>query len=172
MFDLAQGYRDRGMAAYSEVQERKLASEAQCYTATRHQREVGTGYFGAVAVSGGTASTTAMAASTETAQFKKPAPKPPSKFVFSHNDDRGPLPGPDFFGGANRSYGGRVTPPVPVVVGQFEFRLVTQLGHCSQCATPCLKQAWGAIMPQSQQPRTVPARRLFFDSRGCVRAAD
>jgi isocitrate/methylisocitrate lyase len=75
MFDLAQGYRDRGMAAYSEVQEREFASEAQGYSATRHQREVGTGYFDAiaVAVSGGTASTTAMGASTETAQFKKPA---------------------------------------------------------------------------------------------------
>jgi isocitrate lyase len=74
MFDLAQGYRDRGMAAYSELQQREFASEAQGYTATRHQREVGTGYFDAVtvAVAGGAASTTAMGASTETAQFKKP----------------------------------------------------------------------------------------------------
>ena len=75
MFDLAQGYRDRGMAAYSELQQREFASEAQGYTATRHQREVGTGYFDAVtvAVTGGAASTTAMGASTEAAQFKKPA---------------------------------------------------------------------------------------------------
>jgi len=75
MFDLAQGYRDRGMAAYSEVQQREFASESQGYSATRHQREVGTGYFDAVtvAVTGGAASTTAMSASTETAQFKKPA---------------------------------------------------------------------------------------------------
>jgi isocitrate lyase len=75
MFDLAQGYRDRGMAAYSELQQREFASEAHGYTATRHQREVGTGYFDAVtvAVTGGAASTTAMGASTETAQFKKPA---------------------------------------------------------------------------------------------------
>jgi len=75
MFDLAQGYRDRGMAAYSELQQREFASEAQGYTATRHQREVGTGYFDAVtvAVTGGAASTIAMGASTETAQFKKPA---------------------------------------------------------------------------------------------------
>jgi isocitrate lyase len=75
MFDLAQGYRDRGMAAYSELQQREFASEAQGYSATRHQREVGTGYFDAVAlaISGGAASTTAMGASTETAQFKKPA---------------------------------------------------------------------------------------------------
>jgi isocitrate lyase len=75
MFDLAQGYRDRGMAAYSELQQEEFASEAQGYTATRHQREVGTGYFDAVtvAVTGGAASTTAMGASTETAQFKKPA---------------------------------------------------------------------------------------------------
>jgi isocitrate lyase len=75
MFELAQGYRDRGMAAYSELQQREFASEAHGYTATRHQREVGTGYFDAVtvAVTGGAASTTAMGASTETAQFKKPA---------------------------------------------------------------------------------------------------
>jgi isocitrate lyase len=75
MFDLAQGYRDRGMAAYSELQAEEFASEAQGYTATRHQREVGTGYFDAVtvAVTGGAASTTAMGASTEAAQFKKPA---------------------------------------------------------------------------------------------------
>jgi isocitrate lyase len=75
MFDLAQGYHDRGMAAYSELQQREFASEAQGYSATRHQREVGTGYFDAVAlaISGGAASTTAMGASTETAQFKKPA---------------------------------------------------------------------------------------------------
>ena len=75
MFDLAQGYRDHGMAAYSELQQREFASEARGYTATRHQREVGTGYFDAVtvAVTGGAASTIAMGASTETAQFKKPA---------------------------------------------------------------------------------------------------
>ena len=76
MFDLAQGYRDRGMAAYSELQQEEFASEAQGYTATRHQREVGTGYFDAVtvAVTGGAASTTAMGASTETAQFKGKKP--------------------------------------------------------------------------------------------------
>jgi isocitrate lyase len=71
MFDLATGYRDRGMAAYSDLQQAEFASEATGYTATRHQREVGTGYFDLVskAVSGGTSSTTAMAGSTETAQF-------------------------------------------------------------------------------------------------------
>ena len=45
MFELARGYRDRGMAAYSELQQAEFASEADGYTATRHQREVGTGYF-------------------------------------------------------------------------------------------------------------------------------
>jgi isocitrate lyase len=76
MFDLARGYRDRGMAAYSELQQEEFASEAHGYTATRHQREVGTGYFDAVtvAVTGGAASTTAMGASTETAQFKAKRP--------------------------------------------------------------------------------------------------
>ena len=71
MFELASGYRDRGMAAYSELQAAEFASEASGYTATRHQREVGTGYFDqvAMAISGGTASTAAMQESTETAQF-------------------------------------------------------------------------------------------------------
>ena len=71
MFELASGYRDRGMAAYSELQAAEFASEASGYTATRHQREVGTGYFDqvAMAISGGTASTAAMQELTETAQF-------------------------------------------------------------------------------------------------------
>ena len=71
MFELASGYRDRGMAAYSELQQAEFASETAGYTATRHQREVGTGYFDAIAtaVSGGLASTVALTESTETAQF-------------------------------------------------------------------------------------------------------
>ena len=71
MFRLAKGYKERGMAAYSELQQAEFASEAEGYTATRHQREVGTGWFDAVAVaaSGGRSSTTAMAGSTETEQF-------------------------------------------------------------------------------------------------------
>ena len=70
-FQLAKGYRERGMAAYSELQEAEFASEVDGYTATKHQREVGTGYFDAVsvAVSGGTSSTTAMGESTEADQF-------------------------------------------------------------------------------------------------------
>jgi isocitrate lyase len=60
------------MAAYSELQQAEFASESAGYTATRHQREVGTGYFDqvSVAITGGQSSTTAMAESTETAQFK------------------------------------------------------------------------------------------------------
>ena len=75
MFELARGYRDRGMAAYSELQQAEFASEADGYTATRHQREVGTGYFDAVslAITGGASSTTAMSESTETAQFRPAA---------------------------------------------------------------------------------------------------
>ncbi len=71
MFQLARGYAARGMAAYSELQQAEFASEADGYTATRHQREVGTGWFDAVAVtaSGGRSSTTAMGGSTETEQF-------------------------------------------------------------------------------------------------------
>ena len=71
MFELASGYRDRGMAAYSELQQAEFASEAVGYTATRHQREVGTGYFDAIAtaISAGQASTVALRESTEAAQF-------------------------------------------------------------------------------------------------------
>jgi isocitrate lyase len=71
MFDLARGYRDRGMAAYAGLQQAEFAAEAEGYTATRHQREVGVGYFDAVAsaISGGKSSTTALAGSTEAEQF-------------------------------------------------------------------------------------------------------
>jgi isocitrate lyase len=71
MFELASGYRERGMAAYSELQQAEFASEAMGYTATRHQREVGTGYFDAIAtaISAGQASTVALRESTEAAQF-------------------------------------------------------------------------------------------------------
>jgi isocitrate lyase len=71
MYELARGYAERGMAAYAELQRAEFAAEAAGYTATKHQREVGTGYFDEVAqvVSGGSSSTTALAGSTETAQF-------------------------------------------------------------------------------------------------------
>ena len=71
MFELAGDYKQRGMAAYSELQQAEFASESAGYTATRHQREVGTGYFDAIAsaVSGGQASTVALKESTEAAQF-------------------------------------------------------------------------------------------------------
>jgi isocitrate lyase len=71
MFRLARGYRERGMAAYSELQEAEFAAEADGYTATKHQREVGTGYFDAVAqiIAGGESSTTALSGSTEAEQF-------------------------------------------------------------------------------------------------------
>lgn len=71
MFKLAHDYRDNGMAAYSKLQQAEFADETLGYTATKHQREVGTGYFDEVSqvISGGTSSTTAMKGSTETAQF-------------------------------------------------------------------------------------------------------
>lgn len=71
MFELASGYRDRGMAAYSELQQAEFASEKYGYEATRHQREVGTGYFDEVSqvITGGTSSTTALTGSTEEEQF-------------------------------------------------------------------------------------------------------
>jgi isocitrate/methylisocitrate lyase len=73
MFDLAQGYAAEGMSAYVRLQEQEFGLEELGYTATRHQREVGAGYFDAVleAVTGGQSSTLALKGSTEEAQFEK-----------------------------------------------------------------------------------------------------
>jgi isocitrate lyase len=72
MFDLAAGYSQEGMSAYVKLQEHEFALEEQGYTATRHQREVGAGYFDAVleAITGGESSTLALRGSTEEAQFE------------------------------------------------------------------------------------------------------
>ena len=71
MFELARAYHARDMMAYADLQDREFAAESAGYTATRHQREVGTGYFDAVSevVSEGLASTLALRGSTESAQF-------------------------------------------------------------------------------------------------------
>jgi isocitrate lyase len=71
MFNLAYEYRREGMAAYSRLQQAEMIAEHRGYTATRHQREVGTGYFDEVreVISGGAASTAALAESTEAHQF-------------------------------------------------------------------------------------------------------
>ena len=69
LFRLAKGYRERGMPAYVELQEREFALEEDGYTATRHQREVGAGYFDAVLQAVGESSTLALTGSTEEAQF-------------------------------------------------------------------------------------------------------
>ena len=71
MYQLAHDYKDRGMAAYSELQQAEFAAEKIGYTATKHQREVGTGYFDAVSqvIAGGNSSTLALEGSTEKEQF-------------------------------------------------------------------------------------------------------
>jgi len=71
MFDLARGYSQRGMEAYVELQEAEFSMESDGYTATRHQREVGAGYFDQVSqvITGGVSSTLALDGSTEEAQF-------------------------------------------------------------------------------------------------------
>jgi isocitrate lyase len=71
MFELASGYREEGMTAYARLQTAEFEAESRGYTATKHQREVGTGYFDAVAeaLSGGLSSTLALEGSTEAAQF-------------------------------------------------------------------------------------------------------
>ncbi len=71
MYELARGYRDRQMSAYVSLQEAEFAAESSGYTATKHQREVGAGYFDDVTqvVTSGTSSITALAGSTEEAQF-------------------------------------------------------------------------------------------------------
>jgi len=71
MFQLARDYAARGMSAYAELQEAEFAAESDGYTATKHQREVGTGYFDEITqlVAGGSASTVALTESTEASQF-------------------------------------------------------------------------------------------------------
>lgn len=71
MFELARGYKDEGMAAYSKLQQAEFGAAEYGYTAVKHQREVGTSYFDAISqiISGGQSSTTAMSGSTERAQF-------------------------------------------------------------------------------------------------------
>jgi len=76
MFELARSYREEGMTAYARLQAAEFESERFGYTATRHQQEVGTGYFDAVieAISGDSVSTLALTGSTEAAQFQAPIP--------------------------------------------------------------------------------------------------
>jgi isocitrate lyase len=71
MFNLARAYKDNGMSAYAELQQAEFAEERHGYSATRHQREVGTGYFDEVSqvISAGQSSTTALRGSTESEQF-------------------------------------------------------------------------------------------------------
>jgi len=73
MFELARQYRDEGMSAYSRMQQSEFAAEDFGYTATKHQHEVGTGYFDEVmkVITNGQSSTTALAGSTEAAQFSR-----------------------------------------------------------------------------------------------------
>ena len=72
MFNLARDYRDHGMAAYAVLQEAEFAAERDGYSATKHQRELGTGYFDLVAqiIADGKSSTTALNDSTEAEQFR------------------------------------------------------------------------------------------------------
>jgi isocitrate lyase len=75
MVELARGYAASAMTAYVELQEREFAAEKDGYTATRHQREVGAGYFDQVleTVTGGQSSTLALKGSTEESQFEAKA---------------------------------------------------------------------------------------------------
>jgi isocitrate lyase len=73
MFELARGYKAHQMSAYVSLQQAEFAAEAHGYTATKHQREVGAGYFDAITqtVTGGTSSITSLTGSTEEQQFHK-----------------------------------------------------------------------------------------------------
>src|SRR5919199_953102 len=88
MFELAHNYRDKGMAAYSELQQAEFAAEKDGYTATKHQHEVGTGYFDEVArvIAGGDCDTAALAGSTEAEQFHQ--------YNDADDDPHRDLPGP------------------------------------------------------------------------------
>jgi len=91
MFELARAYRQSGMTAYSRLQEKEFSREHQYgYEGVKHQRFVGTGYFDAVqqAITNGTASTTALEGSTETAQFTDTRPAP----YAGHGPDAGCQP--------------------------------------------------------------------------------
>jgi len=81
MFELARGYKSQQMTAYVKLQQAEFAAESSGYSATKHQREVGAGYFDAVtqAVSGGSSSITALAGSTEEQQFEAPRAAPPQR---------------------------------------------------------------------------------------------
>jgi len=81
MFELARGYKSQQMTAYVKLQQAEFAAESSGYSATKHQREVGAGYFDAVtqAVSGGNSSITALAGSTEEQQFEAPRAAPPQR---------------------------------------------------------------------------------------------
>ena len=73
MFELAKGYNEKQMTAYVKLQEAEFNAEKDGYTATKHQREVGTGYFDEVTqvITGGSSSVTALSGSTEEEQFDK-----------------------------------------------------------------------------------------------------
>src|ERR687886_755107 len=88
MFQPGRNYRDRGMTAYSELQQAEVAAEKHGYTATKHQREVGAGYFDDVTqvISGGVSSTTALTGSTEEQQF--------NQYNDADDDPHRDLPGP------------------------------------------------------------------------------
>ena len=75
MYELAHAYKDKGMTAYSALQNAEFAAEEKGYTAHRHQREVGASWFDAISVAakGGASSTTALVNSTEEAQFTSQA---------------------------------------------------------------------------------------------------
>jgi isocitrate lyase len=90
MFELARGYKDRGMEAYSQLQQKEFACEASGYEAAKHQQFVGTGYFDLVTqvVAGGLASTTALNGSTEAEQFftMPPMENPPEEMLTPSGD--------------------------------------------------------------------------------------
>src|SRR5262249_57561921 len=90
MFDLAFNYRQRGMAAYSELQQREFSVEGQGYRAAKHQSFVGTGYFDQIAqtIAGGEVSTAALKGSTEKEQFECTLPaKEPSRALAQWTGD-------------------------------------------------------------------------------------
>jgi isocitrate lyase len=91
MFELASGYKERGMQAYSQLQQKEFACEASGYEAAKHQQFVGTGYFDLVTqvVAGGLASTTALDGSTEAEQFfttPPPMENPPEEMLMPAGD--------------------------------------------------------------------------------------
>src|SRR5207247_1332899 len=143
MFELARAYRDKGMAAYSELQNREFASEKDGYAAVRHQEFVGVGYFDEITqiATGGQSSVTAMQGSTEQQQFHASSPgrqKEPARTAGAPDRTRArapPRPG-------GRRARGRKAPPAGRSRAGWTSRSVVRAPHRRQSSANPGENTW------------------------------